>query len=149
VQNDRMMEDFGDLARGWWEADRLAGGNRDERKRWELGEPRELAAAVQQAHDVVRDGGEAAISLVTALLGLARDTTAVAAVGVGPLEDLIVAHGDALSYRLEELARQSDSFRSALSSVWLEPGDLGPDAARRLERWIPGHAGGLVVSGDV
>ena len=137
MQSDQVTANFDELARLWWEAAQLATGSRDERKRWEQGVPHDVAAGWERVREVVGLGGEAAISLVTALLESAPDEAAVAAVGAGPLEDLIVAHGDALAHRLDELARRSAKFRRSLSSVWLEPADLGPDASRRLAPWIP------------
>lgn len=128
------------MARAWWESRRLATGSREDRKRWSLGEPPEVQERRQAAEEIVHGGGERAVELVIALLGTAPDDAGVAAVGAGPLEDLVTGHGNELSARLEELARRSAVFRRALASAWIDRGLLNPEATGRLARWIPGLA---------
>ncbi len=118
--NGCVTDDLDELARAWWEGRRLADGTRDERKRWSLGEPLDVAEASERAQRIVEDGGEQALELVMALLRSSPDETGPAMVGAGPLEDLVTGHGDDLAPRLDELARQSPAFRRALASGWLE-----------------------------
>ena len=135
-----MAEDLEDVARAWWESRRLAAGTRHERKQWSLGEPSEVASGLRAVDEIVDGGGERAIELVVALLNTAPAGSGVPEVGAGPLEDLVVGHGNALAPRLDDLARRSAVFRGALASVWIEPGVLDAQAAARLSRWIPGLA---------
>lgn len=135
-----MIEDLDAVARAWWESRRLAVGSRDDRERWSLGQPPEVADGCEAAGKIVDAGGERAIELVTALLITAPDDSGVSAVGAGPLEDLVTKHGNDLSAQLDDLARQSAVFRRALASVWIDRGLLNPAASDRLARWIPGLA---------
>ncbi|MBR7835625.1 hypothetical protein KDL01_20285 [Actinospica durhamensis] len=114
-----MTDDLDELARAWWEGRRLADGTRDERKRWSLGEPADVAAAWERVQRIVGDGGEPALELVLALLRGSPDEAGYAMVGAGPLEDVVTRYGNDLAPRLDELARQSPAFRRALASVWL------------------------------
>ena len=138
MHNMRVTEDLRELARYWWEAQRLAHGSRGERERWSVGEPAEVVAAWGAAREVVDRGGEAALNLIVALLDSAPGDSGRSTVGAGPLEEIVTEYGDVLSAQLDRLARTSVAFRQALSSVWLDAGALSPAASRQLARWIPG-----------
>ena len=115
-----MTEDLEELARQWWEARRLANGTRDERKRWSLDEPADVAAAWEAVREIVDRGGQRALDLVVALLDAAPDDSGPSIVGAGPLEDIVAAHGHEFSIQLDELSRTSREFGDALSAVWLD-----------------------------
>ena len=113
-----MTENPEELAACWWEAQRLASGTRDQRKRWSLGQPSTVFAGYEAARERIDRGGVEALELVMALLLSSPDEAGPATVGAGPLEDLVAAHGSELSPRIEELARRSAPFREALASAW-------------------------------
>ncbi|HEV2146882.1 MAG TPA: hypothetical protein VGR37_05750 [Longimicrobiaceae bacterium] len=60
-------------------------------------------------------------------------------VGAGPLENLLSEHATALGERVEEQARRSSRFRSALSSVWLSHGEVPPPLQERLQHLTGGR----------
>ena len=47
----------------------------------------------------------------------------VKAIGAGPLEDLMVQHGEALIDKVEHLATKSAAFKAAMQNVWIEDSD--------------------------
>jgi hypothetical protein len=111
-----------ELVEGWWEYQRLASGSRSERKQLEAGLQEAAWAAYWAVQAATDSGGEAALSLVLALLEAAPSDDAAAAVGVGPLEDLLHAHGRELGSRVNALAGQHPRLRRALDAVWLDDG---------------------------
>jgi hypothetical protein len=56
----------------------------------------------------------------------------LALIGAGPLEALIIAHGDRLIDRIEALAPGDPKFRRALRGVWGQ-NDMSQDVVQRLE----------------
>lgn len=118
-----MTENLDELADGWWQAQRLAYGTREQRKRWSLGEPPDVERHWARARELIDQGGEQALDLVLALLRSAPAGTGAATVGAGPLEDLVVAHGDRLAPRIGQLARRSPLFAAALAAVQSDSGE--------------------------
>lgn len=133
---DKGSADLDQLTAGWWEYRRLAQGSRSERKTLELGEPVLAWAARMNVEDLVGAGGVEALRVVLALLETAPDSSGVALVASGSLEDLLYEHGDALADEFDRLVRQSPLFRQAMACVWLSSGVLNPDTERRLRRWV-------------
>ncbi len=125
------------MVAGWWKYQRLAVGSRLERKALELGEPSDAVGAADAAHEQIRRGGVQALELVSALLLGAETDDDIARVGAGPLEDLLVDHGAAIVDEVEELARRDPRFAEAMTGVLWSAADAGPEATRRLQRWIP------------
>ncbi len=81
-------------------------------------------------------GGPDVVELLAALNDAGPSDDRGCTVGAGPLEDLIWMHGDALAGTIERLARQSPSFATALSNVWLDRADASPATEHCLARWI-------------
>jgi hypothetical protein len=52
------------------------------------------------------------------ILDLDGTDTILSNLGAGPLEDLLVVHGDKFIDRVELLARQDRQFRKSLGIVW-------------------------------
>jgi hypothetical protein len=122
--------------RGWWQYQRLATGSRAQRKALSVGEPAEAVAGWEAVRDRVDAGGTDALRIVVELISTATDDTCLAAVGAGPLEDLLHEHGDSLIDAIETEARRSPPFANALASVWVAPHTLAPNTERRLGPWI-------------
>ena len=61
--------------------------------------------------------------LILRILEIDRSEKVVAAIGAGPLEDLIVQHGEAFIDKVEQLAAKSPAFKTAMQNVWIEAGD--------------------------
>src|SRR5882724_2995119 len=74
---------------------------------------------------------ETAWSVIVRLVLEAPDEPALVNAAAGPLEQLLVNHGEAFVGRVEQLAKVSPEFQYALRNVWL-PDDYSP-AALRLE----------------
>lgn len=132
-RDDRTVED-------WWLFQRMAAGPREDRVELDRGEsPEALAAwaAYRSVHERVDGGDAGALRLVVDLLSLAPNGAGVAAVGAGPLEDLVTQHGDALVGAIEATARRNPGFAACLGSVQVEDGALGPETVNRLARWLP------------
>ena len=115
----------------------MAAGTRAERKRWSLGEPSAVYVGYEAARERIDRGDAQALEFVVALLRSSPDDSGEAQVGAGPLEDLVVEHGDELARQIEGLARRCPSFRRALASVSPGSGTLTPATEERLARWIP------------
>ena len=131
-----MHESTDDVAADWWEHARLAKGTRDERKALDDGHPPRVNAAYQFVADKIEVGTPDVLDLIASLIDSAPDDQGTLAVGAGPLEDLIHAHGDRLVLEIETRARRSPEFARALSSVWVEAGDLDPETRDRLAPWV-------------
>jgi hypothetical protein len=127
---------IGDLASAWWTYRRLAEGSREDRNRLSLNEPPDVCANWEAARERIDTGGMDGLELVVALVDATPDAADLVLIGTGPLEDLVHDHGGELVAEIERLARQHTGFRQALRSVWLSPGALDPDVARRLTAWI-------------
>ena len=56
-------------------------------------------------------------------LGKASDDLEIGTLAAGPLEDLVVDHGDAVINRIEGLASASAEFRRLLSGIWSQGAD--------------------------
>jgi hypothetical protein len=126
-----------ELSSRWWDYQRLAQGDRSQRKALELGEPVDVCAAADIVWDRIHVGGVEAIQLIAALIETAPNDASISYVGAGPLEDLVSAHGDSLTEDLDRLARQDPAFSRAMASVCLPAGTLSSGAERRLRKWIP------------
>jgi hypothetical protein len=123
------------VATAWWEYQRLASGQRMDRKRLEDGEPVAVVAAVETVDASVARGGPDAVALIGALLRLASTEEDIALVGAGPLEDLLVEHGDDLAEQVAQEAHRNPQLASALGCVWWSP-EAGDVVSRQLGRWL-------------
>lgn len=61
--------------------------------------------------------------MIVRILEIDRSENIVEAIGAGPLEDLIVQHGEAFIDKVERLAAISPSFKTAMQHVWIEATD--------------------------
>lgn len=61
--------------------------------------------------------------LILRILQIDRSKEIVAAIGAGPLEDLMVQHGETFIDRIEQLAAVSPIFKEAMRHAWIEAGD--------------------------
>jgi len=55
------------------------------------------------------------------------------ALAAGPLEELLVEHGETFVDRVEELARQRPDFRLLLNGVW--DSDIKPNVIKQLSKY--------------
>ena len=124
----------------WWLFQRMSAGPREDRVDLDRGESAGAVAAWaahRSVHERVDGGEPGALRLVVDLLSRAPNGAGVAAVGAGPLEDLVTQHGDALVEVIEATARRDPGFAACLGSVNVEDGTLGPETVNRLARWLP------------
>jgi hypothetical protein len=68
--------------------------------------------------NIIMDGGGRAVDLVLCLVSKAKSPAALAFVGAGPLEDLLVKHGPAVWGEIKAAARRQPQLRKALGHVW-------------------------------
>jgi hypothetical protein len=102
------------LAKTWIFAQKLGAGNLGyERHSW----------AIDQVIDLAFHEPQKLWRMILRILEIDSSETIVSAVGAGPLEDLMVQHGEALIDKVEARASMSPPFKSAMQSVWLEDGD--------------------------
>jgi hypothetical protein len=115
------------LADGFWEyyrrttstvrAVRLGAGD----NRW----------AWDEVEDRVRSEPEEMIAILVAIADAAPDDDALAYLGAGPVEDLIVSRGSAVVVdRIEGAARSNENFRKALRCAWFDDAAPGTVSAR-------------------
>lgn len=102
----------------------------------EMGQP----AAAQTARDLVGQAVErgdiAAVELLVALTEGAPVDSGPAAVGYGPLENLLHDHGDALIDAIESNVRQHPAFAQALAVAQIERGHVSDATEKRLAPWV-------------
>jgi hypothetical protein len=105
--NENM--DVQNLVKAWIKLHYLPGES-DERERefW----------ASTRLYDLVRKDPEAAWRVVLQIIQTDSSDQILSNVGAGPLEDLLVYHGERFISRIEARARTDDIFKKTLSVVW-------------------------------
>jgi len=78
---------------------------------------------------------QTALDLVFEAVRRSEDDATLAYIAAGPLEDLIVDHGDRFIDRIDLEASQEPRFRRALRGVWGHD-RMSPDVAERLARLV-------------
>jgi hypothetical protein len=68
--------------------------------------------------DLVQDAPEDAWKIIDAIRRLDGTDLILSNLAAGPLEDLLVAHGDKFLDRLEALAQDDQRFRKLLGGTW-------------------------------
>lgn len=102
------------LARTWIFAQKLGIGTLGyDRHSW----------AVEELVDLAFHQPNALWELILRILEMDRSETILAAIGAGPLEDLMVQHGGAFIDKVERLAAKSPAFKAAMKHAWFEDGD--------------------------
>ena len=113
------MRDKIKLAKSWIFAQKLGMDSSGYKKhRW----------AVDELIDLADDKPEELRELVLEILKQDSSDEIVKMVGAGPLEDLMVNHGEKYIDRIEEQFLKSDVFKAAMKSVWLDGEDTSLSA---------------------
>jgi hypothetical protein len=81
--------------------------------------------------EMVKRDPDAAWPFVLDLVSRAEDDRMLALIAAGPLEELIIAHGDRLIERIEAVAPGDLKFRPALRGVWGQ-NDMSRNVLQRL-----------------
>ncbi|HEX9810574.1 MAG TPA: hypothetical protein VGA88_00590 [Burkholderiales bacterium] len=79
--------------------------------------------AVDELVDLAFHQPDTLWELILRILEIDRSDKTIAAIGAGPLEDLMVQHGEAFIGKVERLAAISPVFKAAMQNVWIEAGD--------------------------
>lgn len=74
--------------------------------------------AFEALDDMVRDDPERALAVVVAIQDRDGSMAVLANVAAGPLEDLLVYHGERMVDRIVALGRSNQRFRTMLQMVW-------------------------------
>jgi hypothetical protein len=93
--------------------------------------------AWREVNDLVSRDIEDAWRLIGCLVDQAANDHALAAIGAGPLEDLINHYQGRVVERLEQRAARDLRFRQSLAGVWLSLREVPSDVAERLY-WASG-----------
>ena len=110
----KISQERDKLARTWIFAQKLGVGTLGyERHSW----------AIDQAIDLAFHQPINLWQLILRILEIDSSEKIVKAIGAGPLEDLMVQHGEALIDKVEHLATKSAAFKAAMQNVWIEDGD--------------------------
>jgi hypothetical protein len=96
----------------YWKNYELVSGNRKQRL-----DADEWFWAWKEVEDEVRTPTGRTFELLLALVDSAKDNSALAYVGAGPIEELVNWHGATFMNQIEEAARRNRAFRYALSGV--------------------------------
>lgn len=116
------MADIDRLAKAWIFAQKLGVDSSGyEKHSWAVDEVISLA---EKPEDLWK--------IILRILELDDSDEVVKAVGAGPLEDLMVHHGELFIGQVEEQASKSDVFKTAMKGVWLDSDDT-PVWARFFE----------------
>ena len=94
--------------------------------------------AVEAMWDLVARDPEGAWSILLELIGRADGDRALAYIAAGPLENFLVAYGEAFLPRVEAEAGRNAKFRRALVGVWGE-NRMSEDLVRRLHALVEGE----------
>ena len=94
--------------------------------------------AVEAMWDMVARDPEGAWSILLELIGRADGDRALAYIAAGPLENFLVAYGEAFLPRVEAEAGRNAKFRRALVGVWGE-NRMPEDLVRRLHALVEGE----------
>ncbi len=110
----RISQERDKLARTWIYAQKLGIGNPGyDRYAW----------AIDQVLDLAFHEPNQLWQLIQRILEIDSSEKIVRALGAGPLEDLMVQHGETLIGEVEARASTSKAFKAAMQSVWLEESD--------------------------
>ncbi len=74
--------------------------------------------AFDRVCDLIQDDPEAAWEVIDAIRQRDGSDLILSNLAAGPLEDLLVAHGDKFVARIEEIARSDDQLRKLLGATW-------------------------------
>ena len=97
------------IAKAWIEMHRLPEDSQErEAEFW----------AFERLSNLVQDDPEEAWKVIEAMRRLDGTDSILANIAAGPLEDLLVYHGDKFIDRFELLARDDQQFRKMLGAVW-------------------------------
>src|SRR5215212_10830430 len=97
------------------------------------GDP-ELYDRVEYVDKLVRTSPIEAWEIIRALAGIAPSDEALAYLAAGPLEDLLLFHGDLVASRIRQDALESQRVRDALSRVLLHP--VSEAVTKALGEWL-------------
>ena len=119
----KVMLDMDRLAKAWIFAQKLGVDSLGyEKHSW----------AVDEVINFATEKPEDLWQVILKILELDGSNEIAKAVGAGPLEDLMVHHGEGFIDKVEEQASKSDVFKTAMKSVWLDSDDT-PICARFFE----------------
>lgn len=128
---NQLVASASDLVSGFWESYRLSSSAISADRL----SAREFAWAAAEVDDRVQDDPSEVFDLLIALADAAPDDAALAYLGAGPIEDLLVHHGsDVVFDRVEGWARCNEHFRKALRCAWFDA-DLPQPVVARLRRF--------------
>jgi hypothetical protein len=88
--------------------------------------------ASRRMHHIIADAPDIAWELVTSLIDLAPSDQSLGYFAAGPLEDLLSEHAPYLIARVEDRARDNETFRRALQGVWRQ--GMADDLWQRVQR---------------
>lgn len=84
----------------------------------------------EKASDLVRDNPASAFAFILQVLAEKPNDFVFANLAAGPLEDLLVLHGEKMIDTVEETAKQNPDLDDLLGGVWL--GRMKPEIAERV-----------------
>src|SRR4051812_2389653 len=108
-----MPSDNASLAAAYWRVGRLSRGAREDRL---LAESE--AAATVEVNDRISGDPLAALTLLDDLL--AAEDADLHVFAAGPLEDLLVTHGETVAQAVADRCARSANWREAVGTVWLD-----------------------------
>ena len=92
--------------------------------------------SVEAVDRMVSDGDSEVVEVLAALADGAGGLAELAYLGAGPIEHLLVVHGERFASQVEVAARVNEPFRTALRCAWFDR-HVAPDIAARLRRSTP------------
>jgi hypothetical protein len=110
------------------------------------GAPASRFAAWEKVEELVHTDPEVGWSIVLRLVEESPDDLVLSNVAAGPLEDLLVKHGDAILDRVEEQARRDPKFRRCLTGVWGLPSAIRDRLAKYIAS-VPNPLDGTLADG--
>ena len=99
--------------------------------RYQLTRHEEDFWAVDIFHNIVPKDPTRAWSLIIDLVAASPEES-LGAIGAGPLEDFVVAHGNDWIDKIHTEARSNPAFRESISRIWINRGALSQEAEARL-----------------
>ena len=96
----------------------------------------ELWDDVEAVNAAARENAPEAVSLLVAVAEAAPDNVALAYLGAGPVEELLIGHAEDVVEAVDLAAQGSERFRYALRCAWFDD-EVPAEVAERLRRFGP------------
>jgi len=97
-------------------------------------------AAWEKLNDLIHERPSQAFNLVEQIISKTEDKRVLGSMGAGPLEDLLVSHGEQFVDKVLDNARQDEKWRFVLGCVWINSANnatVKDKISNAIKRYFP------------